>query len=417
MNSSSNKSIFDNKIARIIIAVVLSLIIWVLVTGQDSEEYRETFRGVRVVLSGEQNLRDSREMVVTDLSTSTVTVSVTGPRRIVAGLSSDDLIAQIDVSKLTQASYASLTYTITFPGGTDTSNITVSGKIPETVSFTVSKLNTKTVPVRGSFDGSLADGYTAESIVFEPDVITLTGPESYLKDISYAWVSFAADDVSTTYSEQTTYTLMTEDGEEAVAEGVTASDDMVTATLPILEIKDVALTVNLVYGSGATEENTIVTIEPSTIKFAGDSSILNGINKLTLATIDTTDFESTFSDTYTITYDESLTNIEGLTTADVTIEITGLETRVYTVTNIDFANITDGYSGKVETKSMEVRLRGTAEQLDQIKAENIRAVADLTDYMNTTGNMTVPAKIYIDGATEAGAVGDYTINLTITEAK
>ena len=80
MNSSSNKSIFDNKIARIIIAVVMSLIIWVLVTGQDSEEYRETFRGVRVVLSGEQNLRDSREMVVTDLSTSTVTVSVRSPQ-------------------------------------------------------------------------------------------------------------------------------------------------------------------------------------------------------------------------------------------------------------------------------------------------------------------------------------------------
>ena len=70
------------------------------------------------------------------------------------------------------------------------------------------------------------------------------------------------------------------------------------------------------------------------------------------------------------------------------------------------------------TESLDVRLRGTAEQLDQVKDENIRAVADLTDFKDSTGAYMPSVKIYVDGFTDVGAIGDtdYTISVEIRKA-
>ena len=181
------KRLTENKIFWAITALVLSFVFWLYVTSVESDTIRQTFRGVRVELVGETVLRDSRSLVVTGLSTNTVSLEITGPRRVVAGLSAEDLSVQIDVSKLSQSAYASMQYTVSYPARTDTSGLTVTRKVPDTINFTVSRLNSKTIPVRGSFDGSIAPGYTAEPVSFEPSEITVSGPEAYLRNISYAW--------------------------------------------------------------------------------------------------------------------------------------------------------------------------------------------------------------------------------------
>ena len=291
------KKIYDSKLFWVIVSCVLSFVLWVYVTSVQSDEVRQTFRGVRVEMIGESVLRDSRGLVITDLSTSTVSVELIGPRRVIAAMSPDDIRAQIDVSKLTQSSYASMQYTIAYPNRTDTTSVSVSRKVPDTVNFTVSKLNSKSIPVRGSFNGSIADGYTAEMVTFEPSEITVSGPDAYLRDISYAWVSFGSETISSTYSIETGYTLMNSADEEADVSGITSSVDVVRATVPILEMKSLPLTVNLIYGAGANENNTKISIDPEEITLAGDSAILNAMNNVPIATIDLTSFNSTYTDT------------------------------------------------------------------------------------------------------------------------
>ena len=145
-----------------IISLVTSLIIWVYVSSVETQEFKQTFRGVEVRLAGESLLRESKNLVITDMDTSAVTIEVVGPRRIVAALDPGKIYAQIDVSKLSRSSYTSQQYAVIFPDGTDTANLTVTRKTPETINFMVSAQTTKSVQVRGSFDGSVAEGFTAE---------------------------------------------------------------------------------------------------------------------------------------------------------------------------------------------------------------------------------------------------------------
>ena len=411
------KKITDSKLFWAITALILSFVFWLYVTSVENDNIRQTFRGVRVELAGEALLRDSKNLVVTGLSTNTVSIELVGPRRVVSSLSSEDLAAQIDVSKLSQSAYASMQYTVSYPSRIDTSGISVTRKVPDTINFTVSKLNSKSIPVRGSFDGSIAEGYTAQPVTFEPSEITVSGPDAFLRNISYAWVSFSAMDVSTTYSIETGFTLMTAEDEPASTEGVTCSTDLVKATLPILEMKELPLTVNLIYGSGANESNTKVTIEPDSITLAGDSAILDAMNNIPVATISLADFNATYSYTYPISFDNSLINVEGITEAEVTVEIVGLESRNFTVRNIQCRGVTEGYEAEVLSKALTVKLRGTPESLAKVTSEDLVAIADLSDYDITTGSNIVNVRIQVDGALDVGAIGGpYTIMVDIQKS-
>lgn len=400
-----------------VVSLLISITLWLYVSSVDKEVITQPFRGVKVELVGENLLKDSRNMVITDMDTSTVTVILEGPRRIIGSWDSDSITAQIDVSKLSRAAYTSQQYVISYPDGTDTSSISVVRKTPETINFMVSPQVSKTIQVRGSFDGKLADGFTAEMPVFEPSTIVISGAEAYIKNVSYAWVTFGEGEVDSTYKVETGFTLMDEDGIPCSNTGISFSTDVVTATLPVLDMKEVKLDVNLIEGAGATAANTKVSIEPKSLLLAGDSALLEGMNRIVLATIDLTEFSSSFTDVYTIPLDNGLRNTTGETEARVTVEISGLSTKSFKVTNLSYINVTEGYSANVISESLDVTLRGKEEVISQIKPENIRAVADLSSFNESTGTYMVPVKIYIDGFTDVGALkpssGENSISIEI----
>lgn len=400
-----------------VVSLLISITLWLYISSVDKEVITQPFRGVKVELVGENLLKDSRNMVITDMDTSTVTVILEGPRRIIGSWDSDSITAQIDVSKLSRAAYTSQQYVISYPDGTDTSSISVVRKTPETINFMVSPQVSKTIQVRGSFDGKLADGFTAEMPVFEPSTIVISGAEAYIKNVSYAWVTFGEGEVDSTYKVETGFTLMDEDGVPCSNTGISFSTDVVTATLPVLDMKEVKLDVNLIEGAGATAANTKVSIEPKSLLLAGDSALLEGMNRIVLATIDLTEFSSSFTDVYTIPLDNGLRNTTGETEARVTVEIAGLSAKSFKVTNLSYINVTEGYSANVISESLDVTLRGKEEVISQIKPENIRAVADLSSFNESTGTYMVPVKIYIDGFTDVGALkpssGENSISIEI----
>ena len=408
------RKLLENKLFVAVLSTLISLSLWFYVAAGDTDEITKKFNGVKVELYGEDILQSTKNLAITDREIERVNVEVRGPRRVIGVLNSEDLVAKLDVSKLTRTSYASLSYTIEWPVGTNTNNITIVKKSPESISFSVSSIGTKSVPVRGSFDGNLGDGFSAEVPKFDPATVVVTGPEQYLKDIAYAWVTFGKDQlVDKTYSDTVSFTLMDEAGNPVDTKAITASVDNIVATLPILKVKTVPISVSLVEGAGATAENSKVKITPAEIILAGDSEIIDSINKVTIATIDLTDFGTTYSDEFPIVLDERIKNQSGFTSASVTVEITGLSTKKLTVDNISYINVTDGYTCEVVTEQIDVTIRGTEEELANIGPENVRAVADFVDFNESAGTYTVNAKIHVDGFTDVGAIGYYQITVNM----
>lgn len=414
MKTNSMRKILDSKVFWLIVSLLLSLTIWIYVKSGQEDTITLTFRGVPVTIVGEDVLRESRNLVITDRDVSSVTVQISGPRRVVNSLSAENLSAVVDVRKLMRSTYTSLAYSINFPDSVDTTDLKVVYKTPETVSFVVSELVRVQIPVRGSFEGSLADGFTAEAPSFEPSTITVSGAKVYVDNVSYAWVNFGEENISNSYTMNVPFTLCDESGNTVSTEGLTLSDETVVATLPVMAVKDVPLIVKLVYGAGATEDNTKVEYSVNSITLAGDTSILSSMNQIVLKTIDLTDFTTNYTATFPISYDDSLTNMSGETECTVNIEIVGLQTKSFDVIpeNINASNIPSGYSCDIVTQSMNVVLRGPLADLDEVVEENITVVADLSDYSGA-GSYVVPAKVYVNGFPNVDAIGKSNISITL----
>lgn len=413
MTKKKKSKLFDSKVFWAVVSLLAALFIWVYVTGTQEEAIELSFNNVEVVFIGEDTLQASRGYVINNISTETVSVKISGTRRNIGSLSASDIKATIDVSLISQTGTITQYYTLTYPDGVDADAISVVSSNPSVISFNVTRMSTKQVPVEVQFQGSTADGYIAGEVEYEPKTVTISGPESDLEEIDHVYAEIGGDELTMTRTADVPFVLMDANGNELDSSGLEFDVSTINVTIPISMMKEVSLYVQCIYGAGATEENTSIEIEPSTITISGDTSVVSSINRIDIATIDLTDFALTLQDTYTIPLPNGVENVSGVTKADVTIEIQGVSTKQVTVTNFSYTGLPDGYYvEEIITKNLEVKIRGTQDVLDQIQSSNLRAVADLSD-ITQTGDMYVPVRVELDGFTDAGAVGEYMIAIRI----
>ena len=410
MKKSEKTNVWDNKVLWAIVSLLLSFLIWAYISTTEDTGIERVFTGVPVTFQGVDDLRSSRGLIVTDASVDSVTVKVSGSRASIGSLHASDLTAVVDVSGISQARDLQVSYAIRFPENVNMNGVQVMSKTPETIAFSVVKENSKTVEVKGVFTGSVAEGYTVDPIVVEPSTVTLYGPASELDKIESACVYIDRQGISATIGPMNSnFTLLNADGKPVSPESVTSSQDTVSVTVPVMMNKELPLTVNLIGGAGATTQNTVVTIEPKTIQVAGSTATLEDMNQIVIGTVDLTDFAESLDTTFTITLDNNLRNLTGTTEAEVHVVVSGLETRKFSVTNITLS----GGEGTLRTTQKEIVVRGTKEDLARVTIANIRVVADLTEYADASGTIEVPVKVYVDGIEHVGAVGDYTVSVTL----
>lgn len=410
----SKKTIWDSKILWAIVALLASFLLWVYITVSQGDPIDEVFRDLPIEFRNLDSVSAQSGVVIAEGRNTLVTVRVSATRQELAKLTAAAPTVSIDFSKYSSIGAHSVVPDVTFPSGVDTEKISVTSIVPTTVNFVVDKANSRAIEVKGSFVGSVAEGYSAEPMVFEPSTVNISGAQSQISSVDYAYVEIDRDDVDKTLQFDATYVLVDKDGNTIDDANIVKTPQTVQVTLPITATKEIPLSVDLVYGAGATDENVRITYEPETILVAGDAAVLEGINKISVGTIDLTSFAFTHQDTYQIVLDNELTNLTGKTEVRVTVRVIGLETKRFNVTNITTANPPAGRTALVVTESVPVTLRGASDILQQIQANNIRVVADLADLSVNSGVVEPEAKVYVDGFTDVGAVGEYKVFVEIS---
>lgn len=402
----------DSRILWACLSVLAAFLIWVYYTTNYGADIERTFYGVEVTYSGENALRDSLNLVISQEETTSVNLTISGPRREISKLTSADIKAVVNLSNVTREGYRTMSYTPSYPSSVNTASIQVTGQSPQTVGLYISRLATRVVELEGTFEGSVKEGYAVDSshISFDPAAITVIGPEEDLEQIDHAHVYVSRDEVTGSFTVTANYSFVNGEGEFLEFTDIQTDAETVMATVPISMKKDVALDVTLISGGGATADNVIKNIEPATITLIGDAATLEGINTISLATLDLSDISSYPRQEVSIVLPNGTESLSGTTVATVELIFTGLADGLYTVSNLDYINLEEGYSADIMTESLVVKIRAPEDVLPQIGANNIRAVADLTGLTTTS---RAPVTIYVDGFEQAGAVGDITMYVEI----
>ena len=106
--------------------------------------------------------------------------------------------------------------------------------------------------------------------------------------------------------------------------------------------------------------------------------------------------------------------MSGVTEAAVKVSVRGLATATLEVDNIEFINVPAGYTPQKVTQTRQIQIRGEAEAVASVTQSQLRIVADLNNAVAATGTQTIPVKVYLDGRSDVGVVGDYNIVVSIT---
>ena len=163
-----------------------------------------------------------------------------------------------------------------------------------------------------------------------------------------------------------------------------------------------------------------ITVEPSTIRVAGEASIMDTLDSIPVEPINISEYDnSVHTIEMQVAVPSSCRNISNINTVTVTIDFSEFSKRTYTVTNFEKKNIPDGYSAEVALKQLEIELIGTEENLNAISEEDLVAVIDWSETTEgiVAGTTEMPVKIEIaDGEAKAWVYGKYKANVTVVRA-
>lgn len=395
--------------AAILCAVCLWLYVVTVVTPNDDI----TISGIPVVFQGENELRNSHELIVSNKSVSVVEVKFHGSRADLKQLNANknSITAVLDVAMFTSEREYSAGYEIVLPSALQDKELQVVDRSPRTVQFSVEKLAHRQVEVRGVFDGSLLPGFVQGDLVFDQDMVKVTGPSALVDQVSYAQVVVGGNDISQTFTADVSITLVGQNNETLHSNDLVTGTQVIRVTVPVFMEKELPLSVVPIYRGGSTAENTTVKIQPETLKVRGPESVLQPMTEISLGELDLALVSGGETVELPLVLPEGVTAAEEIASVSVTAEFVGIETLPVTVSNLLLENIPEGMTAELQETSLDVTLRGPSEDLMEVDDETLSATADLAEY-SEAGSFTVPVQVHVPGET-IGAVGEYTVTVVL----
>ena len=407
-----------SRLITMIISLLAAIALWIYVVTVVNPDGNTTLTNVPVTFSGQEALQADQNLIITKGADATVTVDFSGKNSDLKKLEQgqDEVTAVVDVSKIRTAKDYNMTYTVKLPSSVQDSVISISDRTPSTISFTVENYVSKTVEVKADVTAvEVADGYMLDSTTFDYDTVNVAGPESIVSRITNAQIVMSRTDLDKTVTETMDYNLVDENGDTIDKTGLTLDVEKIETTLNVVKYKEIPLDVAFIDGGGATSSDVSYEISPATVTLSGDSTVLDGVNKIVLGNIDLSDADNNQVYSYQIIIPNGAKNVSGEAEATVTIKVKNKETAVIRATNTTFINVPDGFEAANMTQLVQTKVRASTSDIRQITSSSLRVVADMADYTQA-GTYTVPVTIYIDGYPDAGVIGDYTIVASLAKS-
>ena len=403
----------ESRWVYILLSIVLAVIFWFYVRASVDPTGITSIHNVRVDTVGTSVLA-SQGLTIADITPQTVELRVEGPTSVRTELlrrrSSLSVVA--DVSRCVEGENT-VRYKPSWPENFNAEELYVQDQEPASITVVVEKLFAKPFDVQSQLEGKVTKGYQMGTAAVEPASVIVSGPVEQVNQVDKVAAILRAEELSERFAGDLPLTPLDKQGNPLTDLELTLSAETAYVVVPVVMTKEVELTVNLLAGGGATSEDAERVIEPKTIVVSGAEADLEGLEEISLGSIDLSNVVGTNTFTFPIALDSSLTNESGLTTATVKVTVEGLDTEVFAVSNIRTINPPDGYQVDVVTQSVLITVRGPAEDLAKIDASQFQVVADLSA-MAVEGSRQVRAGVYLNGTSTVGVIGEYTISVNVS---
>ena len=406
----------ERRITSAILSLVIAFGLWWYVVHNVSMEDDITFNNIPVVREGETVLNE-KNLMITEISTESVSMNLIGSREDLNKVDSGNMSVKINLSNIEEpGERIPLTYVPSYPATVANTAFEVSHKNPSVIFVSVDYRRTYEIPVKVKWTGTRSEDllYDTENFTLDYTTVTITGPATVADQIKQALVTIDLSDRKESFSESFRYTLCDVEGNPVDAQWITTSVEEVQLTAQIQQIEEVALVADVVYGGGATAENTKITLSPEVIRVSGGKAVLEELgSSYTVGTIVLADIEkSSHEQTFPLTLPEGVTNQTGVSEVTVTIRFSGLKTKEFVVDTIEMVNVPEGMTAEIINANLTVRVRGPEAEISRMTEDDLSAVVDLS--AAEAGTATYKAVIKIsDEFPNVGAMKTSSVSATV----
>ena len=370
-----------DKLVSFALSVCIAFGLWMYVITEVSPNSERTYLDIPVKIEGETLLRE-RNLIITAMSSTDVDLTLSGNRTDLNELNSSNITLKADMTKIYDPGVHKIGYDTSYPGNVASNAFNRVSQYPDSITVTVERLiRNKEIPVNIVYQGKAAEGYVVRrgDVVLDNTNILVTGPQSVVDQITQAVITVDLEGQTESISQNYRFTLCNSDGEGVDSELITVNIEEVHMDLTIHRKKQVDLVVNIVPGGGATENDVELELSINSIQLSGSDNALEQVgDTINLGTINLADYETDTELVFTIPTYEGVTNDSGETEVTVKLSFNGLMTKEIVITDFKVTGVPEGYEGRIITEKLTIKVRGRAELVNRLNAQDISAVVDFT---------------------------------------
>ncbi len=414
------KSLFSRLMQKnymlFLFAVLVSLIIWIYMSfSSPNTTTTFTLSNVPIKIELSEDAR-SQGLQVFTADTPKASVTLSGNRTVLGLVSENDLTVTAATGSID--SVGSFTLPVTANKRSSLGNFSVSSCSPSSVNVNVDYYKEREMPIQENIDVNVEDGYNG-AVTLPYSTITVSGPQTEVLSIDKAVAQAKIPNkLSESKEVEAKVVLLDENGNAIDSKLIHLSYDSIKATVTVLPEKKVSVEPVFVNKPDGLEiTDSMLNVTPSEMMLAGPESALEEIDSVKLESIDFSKLknEKYNFDKLGIKFPENCKNISNDTTADVSLDLSGLSTKVFTVDKFVVEGLPNNYSCVVTSKSVDVTVVGTKAEIEKLTASQITAVIDTSELSGKTGSVEMPVTFRFSGVSTCWACGSYQVNVTISQ--
>lgn len=375
---------------------MLAVVFWFLVVMADNPKDSVSFSNIQVNLVNTELLEKGNKFYEVLEGSDRIRVTVEAPRNVIQELSASDIVAEADVSRLTEVNTIPISYRIL---NDDVEILGITGS-RDAVHLNVEEKASKWVNVQCDTRGEVAEGYIIGSTKLDQTRLEITGPQSVVESIKNAGIEIDVTGATSNVSGNADVHFYDAEGELVDDSDIVKNASIMHVDVQVLATKEVPVEVSF---AGIPAEGYratgVVECEPSSVMIAGTSSALAEISKISIPEreLDITDAEGNLEKTVDIRryLDNAAladSSFNGRVAVTVYVEPVMEKTLVLSQRNISVINLPEGYEWEFaeEPETYRLRISGLEDALSAVNQNDVQGTIDISAWMTDEDMQELP---------------------------
>ncbi|BED92515.1 MAG: hypothetical protein RsTaC01_0262 [Candidatus Paraimprobicoccus trichonymphae] len=408
------RKLFYNKKFIVVFSVILSFIIWIVVSINDTESHPITIYDIPVNISLSNFAVENGLRIFSGQDVKTQ-VDVTGNRLIVGKITKNDILvaaSQIINDIIKPGSY---TLELTAKKSSLLTDYKFASEVkPNFIIIMVDRYIEAEFEIEKEINFKTNSEYFTGNQILSQEKVILSGPETEMSRVKKVLIKENINKELKNYYKFKTPILLLDSYNEVIStKNINCSVSEIEVTIPVFVKKTVKINPNFENVPENLNIKNITKINPEHVEIIGPEEIVKDLNQINLDYIDLekvnlnkTNFELRMN------LPENCKVLNNNYTVKLSFLLNNFKEKTLWITDFEFLNVPENKSVKLYNEGLFVKFIGPESKITQLKSQDVYGEADLEENSDLS-QLEIPISVKFRSLSDIWIYGNYFVNISV----